>query len=154
MRISDGSSDVCSSDLAAQVIDDESTVGRTRPHNAHHGGDRFLHQGHRTDACHLSCLKGSVLLHLIECRRNRDDRALDLRAHLFWQVSEQGLEDFGRAPLWRQWILATDFDRRGSTHEALEQRRILAAIMWREVIGTRADISPAAAKGDGGWREA
>src|SRR3546814_7258500 len=79
------------------------TVGRTRPHNAHHGGDRFLHQGHRTDACHLSCLKGGVLLHLIECRRNRDDRALDLRAHLFWQVSEQGLEDFGRAPLWRQW---------------------------------------------------
>ena len=69
-------------------------------HDTHNGSNRFLHDSHMSDACHFCRLFRCLILHLIECRRNRNNSIAIFRLRdIFWQTTEQLLQNLSAALL-------------------------------------------------------
>ena len=116
---------LCNCDVersTAEVINDKHAVILSLPHDAHHGGHRFLHQGYSPEPSRISGSHRRVLLHLVERGWNRNDRAgIAIAPDLFRQVAVQRTQHLGRAFLWRHGeVHRRQFHRRARTHEPLE----------------------------------
>ena len=107
---------------AANVVHDKDAISLSLPHDAHHGGHRFLHQGYSPEPSRISGSHRRVLLHLVERGWNRNDRAgIAIAPDLFRQVAVQRTQHLGRAFLWRHGeVHRRQLHRRARTHEPLE----------------------------------
>ena len=148
---------LCNCDVersTAKVIDDKYTVILSLPHDAHHGGYRFLHQGHSPEPSRISGSHRRVLLHLIERGWNGNDGAgVAIAPNLFGQVAVQRTQHLGRAFLWCHGeVHSRELDRRARTHEPLEQHCRVVGVACGIVVGARTDVLVAAPVDEDGRR--
>ncbi|MEY9900161.1 hypothetical protein ABIA44_004335 [Bradyrhizobium sp. USDA 329] len=138
---------------ASQIVDEELTVLQRRVapltigDRRHRGCDRFLDQADAADAGGLRRTHGGFALHLIEGRRDRDDRALQIELTCReLGLRQKRLEHFGARLLGaHRPVGAPEFDRARGAHEAFE---LLADVLGREgvlLVGSFSDEHAAAA---------
>ena len=81
-----------------------------RFHHAHHGGNRFLHEGDTADAGHIRGLSGRVALHLIKRGRHGDHGSgFRILADFLREVAEKRPQNLSRA-LFRRHVFAKRLD--------------------------------------------
>ena len=127
---------------AAHVEDQKFAVGLIVLHDAKNRRNGLLHECDFAQArllCRVEC--GSVL-HLIERRRNRYNRAdlIFVSANVVGQIFEQLTKNFSTA-LFRSKFVVVDCELRACAHESLEENRATFGLNERVFVSLRAIVT-------------
>ena len=130
----------------AEIIDQEYSLCLGLPHDAHHRGDRLLHQCNVLESGHSRRFQRRVFFHLVKCSGHGNNNGRVFRiADIFGEISKQDFQDLRAAFLRGHCNPGTlDLDLRACSHKTLEKSGTVIGVAGGIVISALAVIAVAA----------